>query len=69
MCVYLLLILFVQLVKFFLVLNADFAYHHSIVSLATILEQNAEHLPNIGQQGILMSGMGQALLYHFIKPY
>ena len=60
--------LFFELFKLLLVLSAYLRYHHTIVGLAAVLEKDGEHLPHVRQQSVLVFGMRQARMDHFVEP-
>ena len=50
-----------------LVLRANLGYQHLVVRLAAVLQQDRVDLPDGGKQRVLVLGVVEALVQHFVK--
>jgi len=50
------------------VFSVDFRNEHTVVSAAAVLQQDGEHLPDIGNDYVFLVTMLQNLSYKFIEP-
>ena len=56
-----------HLFNMMLVLCANLGYQHLVVRLAAVLQQDRVDLPDGGKQRVLVLGVVEALVQHFVK--
>lgn len=61
------LVLLFQLLHGGVVLPGDLGDQHSVVSSTAVLEQDRKDFPDLGDDGILLLGLGQAFLDEFVE--